>query len=225
MMKWLLLALLLVNGVAYFWLSSAQEQRLAREQRPPGVYTRDQHALALVSETRLGSQGVSSASQDCVLLGSISNKAKVSELAAVMAVGGVVALPRELVESSAPGYWVYIAAPEAEAELASLRNKLKLAEIDNFVFREGEMKGGVSLGFFSSYKNAVNQQDDLKKLGFTPDIVSVSSVNRSYWLEISKKAEARVQEKFWPALVLASLAGEVERRACEGGESRAKNID
>ena len=85
------------------------------------------------------------------------------------------------------------------------------------------MKGGVSLGFFSHHKNALTQQGDLKKLDFFAEIVTTSSVSRSYWLEISKEAESRVQENFWAALVLASLAGEVERRPCGAGESTVKN--
>ena len=221
-MKWLVMALLLVNGAAYFWLSNEQEQRLVREQRPPGVYTRSEKALTLVSEARLG-QGATIESRDCVLLGSIASKARARELSAVMALGGVLAVPRELVEGSAPGYWVYIAAPETKAGLKSLRAKLQSAQIEHFLFQEGEMKGGVSLGFFSHHKNALTQQGDLKKLDFFAEIVTTSSVSRSYWLEISKEAESRVQEKFWAALVLASLAGEVERRPCGAGESTVKN--
>ena len=221
-MKWLVMALVLVNGVAYFWLSSAQHQRLAREQRPPGVYTRSEKALALVSEARLG-RGATIESRDCLLLGSITSKARARELSAVMAVGGVLAVPRELVEGSAPGYWVYIAAPATKAALGSLRARLQSAQIESFLFQEGEVKGGVSLGFFSNHKNALTQQSELKKLDFFAEIVTTSSVNRSYWLEINKEAESRVQEKFWPALVLASLAGEVERRPCGEGESTVKN--
>ena len=224
-MKWLLMALLLVNGVAYFWLSNEQERRLTLDKRPPGVYTRDQNTLVLVSETRLGKRDVSSESSDCVLLGSISSKAKAQELSAVMAVGGVLALPRELVGSSAPGYWVYISAPQTAEELSSLRATLKAAQIESFIFREGEMKGGVSLGFFSSYKNAVKYRNQIRAIGVFPDIINTSSVNRSYWLEIRKTEMARVEEKYGVALALASLAGEVEHRPCSGGESTSENAD
>lgn len=224
-MKWLLIALLLVNGVAYFWLSGEQRQRLARDQRPPGVYTRKHDTLVLVAESQLDWQGVASPSRDCVLLGSISSSAKARELSAIMALDGISALPRERVESSASGYWVYLAAPALETELLVLRARLSAAQIDSFIFREGELKGNISLGFFTAYQNAINQQGEVRRLGFSPDIVSSSSVNRSYWLEISKTAEEQVEKKFWPALTLASLAGEVERRPCSSGEISPRKLN
>lgn len=224
-MKWLIIALLLVNGVAYFWLSGAQKQRLARESRPPGVYIREHDSLVLVSERQADSQRVTVNSGNCLLLGSFSSSAKARELAAVMALGGVSALPRELVDNATSGFWVYIAAPDQGNELETLRASLSAAQIDSFVFREGELQGNISLGFFASYQNALNQQVELKRLGFSAEIVSSASVNRSNWLEISKDAEHKVEEKFWPMLVLASLAGEVEQRPCVQGEISAKKPD
>lgn len=115
------------------------------------------------------------------------------------------------------GYWVYIPAIPTEAEanetLAKVREGVREARIpDAYVIRNSDSGNLVSLGVFSEISGVSRLRDEVRALGFEPQVVDRMSRATVYWIDI---ALAPGQALDFEALQPPGRIIRLEQRACD----------
>jgi cell division septation protein DedD len=115
------------------------------------------------------------------------------------------------------GYWVYIPAIASEAEanetLAKVREGVREARIpDAYVIRNSDSGNLVSLGVFSEISGVSRLRDEVRALGYEPQVVDRMSRATVYWIDI---ALAPGQALDFDALQPPGRIIRLEQRACD----------
>jgi hypothetical protein len=115
------------------------------------------------------------------------------------------------------GYWVYIPAIPTELEanetLAKVREGVRDARIpDAYVIRNSDSGNLVSLGVFSEISGVSRLRDEVRALGFEPQVVDRMSRATVYWIDI---ALAPGQALDFDALQPPGRIIRLEQHACD----------
>ena len=115
------------------------------------------------------------------------------------------------------GYWVYIPAipteQEANEALAKVREGVREARIpDAYVIRNSDSGNLVSLGVFSEISGVSRLRDEVRALGFEPQVVDRMSRATVYWIDIALASEQTLD---FDALQPPGRIIRLERRACD----------
>lgn len=79
-------------------------------------------------------------------------------------------------------YWVYIEPRSSRKEALALLRELQAKKIDSFVITEGELKNGLSLGFFKQKKSAKRIQNERIKEGYRAKLKIKQKTREQYWV-------------------------------------------
>ncbi|HVJ30176.1 MAG TPA: hypothetical protein VNA66_07700 [Gammaproteobacteria bacterium] len=115
------------------------------------------------------------------------------------------------------GYWVYLPAipteQEANETLAKVREGVRDARIpDAYVIRNSDSGNLVSLGVFSEISGVSRLRDEVRALGFEPQVVDRTTRATVYWIDIALAPEQTLDfETLRPPGRIIRL----EQRACE----------
>lgn len=115
------------------------------------------------------------------------------------------------------GYWVYIPAipteQEANETLTKVREGVREARIpDAYVIRNSDSGNLVSLGVFSEISRVSRLREEVRKLGFEPQVVDRTSRATVYWIDIALAAGQTLDfETLQPPGRIIRL----EQRACD----------
>jgi len=115
------------------------------------------------------------------------------------------------------GYWVYIPAipteQEANETLKKVREGVREARIpDAYVIRNSDSGNLVSLGVFSEISGVSRLREEVRALGFEPQVVDRTSRATVYWIDIALAGEQTLDfETLQPPGRIIRL----EQRACE----------
>jgi hypothetical protein len=115
------------------------------------------------------------------------------------------------------GYWVYIPAIATELEaneaLAKVRDGVRESRIpDAYVIRNSDSGNLVSLGVFSEISGVSRLRDEVRALGFEPQVVDRMSRATVYWIDIALAPEQTLD---FDALQPPGRIIRLEQRACE----------
>jgi hypothetical protein len=115
------------------------------------------------------------------------------------------------------GYWVYIPAipteQQANETLAKVREGVRDARIaDAYVIRNSDSGNLVSLGVFSEISGVSRLREEVRALGFEPQVVDRTSRATVYWIDI---ALAPGQTLDFDTLQPPGRIIRLEQRACE----------
>jgi hypothetical protein len=115
------------------------------------------------------------------------------------------------------GYWVYIPAipteQEANETLAKVREGVREARIpDAYVIRNSDSGNLVSLGVFSEISGVSRLRDEVRALGFEPQVVDRMSRATVYWIDIALAPEQTLD---FDTLQPPGRIIRLEQRACD----------
>jgi len=115
------------------------------------------------------------------------------------------------------GYWVYIPAipteQAANETLAKVREGVREARIpDAYVIRNSDSGNLVSLGVFSEISGVSRLRDEVRALGFEPQVVDRMSRATVYWIDIALAPEQKLD---FDALQPPGRIIRLEQRACD----------
>ncbi|WIO74512.1 SPOR domain-containing protein [Porticoccaceae bacterium LTM1] len=219
-MRWLLLTLLMCNGVMAYWLSGQQEQRQERFKAAP---VSSEKQLMLVSERPAHPEPLDDmvrhradvVAQKCLLIGPILSQDSANDLYVGMRAAGLAVEFWQKEREMEAGYWVYL-PPYESRELAQRRlNRLLSDGIDSFIFGEGELVNGISLGIYSSSDNASSRKQALERRGIRPQVRLATKTVVEYWLQFPAIDRALLASKFWSDLAEVAPNAEISEKSCE----------
>ena len=153
----------------------------------------------------------------CTSVGPFRELSQAASAAGTLRAAGYQPLQRVVEGDVWSGYWVYIPAipPEQEANetLAKVREGVREARIpDAYVIRNSDSGNLVSLGVFSEISGVSRLRDEVRALGFEPQVVDRTRRATVYWIDI---ALVSGQTLDFDTLQPPGRIIRLEQRACE----------
>jgi cell division septation protein DedD len=110
------------------------------------------------------------------------------------------------------GYWVYIQAIPTEAEANAILAKVREQGIaDSYVIPNSDSGNLVSLGVFSEITGVSSRRDQVRALGFEPQVVDRTRRATVYWVDVSLNPDQALD---FDALQPAGRIIRLEQRPC-----------
>jgi cell division septation protein DedD len=111
------------------------------------------------------------------------------------------------------GYWVYLPAIATEQEANEILTKVRAAGIpDSYVIPNSDTGNLVSLGVFSEISGVGRRRDEVRALGFEPQVVDRTRRATVYWVDVTLDEGQTLD---FDALQPPGRIIRLEQRACE----------
>ncbi|WP_426417953.1 SPOR domain-containing protein [Aestuariirhabdus sp. LZHN29] len=226
-MRWILLILLLANGVffSYQWyldsrvvdyrpeqavsaqgsgeplLLLTEEQKLKRKPRQPQPVVPQQ---AAVEDTGM-----------CIYLGpfqAVESAQTLHQRLTALNVGGEVQTVKVAGE---PDFWVYMKPLVSREEALRQLKELQRQKIDSFVVTQGEMENGISLGLFTKKASAERVLTRMQGAGYAAEMKLVERYRDEFWVTVTDAEARRVGEDVWEKIAKDYQFIEKEQNLCK----------
>jgi hypothetical protein len=199
--------------------TARQEQQPSADVTAAAAPSAEPAADAAAGEelAEAGGRSPAEAEARCTSVGPFRELAQAAAAAATLRSAGYQPLQRVVDGEIWSGYWVYIPAipteQEANEALAKVREGVREARIpDAYVIRNSDSGNLVSLGVFSEISGVSRLRDEVRALGFEPQVVDRTSRATVYWIDIALEPEQTLDfESLQPPGRIIRL----EQRACE----------
>jgi cell division septation protein DedD len=180
------------------------------EQPGVGEPPSDQPVVAAVED---GAAPAAPAAQSCTSVGPFRELSQAATAAAALRAAGHEPLQRVAEGDIWVGYWVYIPAIATEREATEVLAKVRAEGItDSYVIPNSDSGNLVSLGVFSEISGVSRRRDQVRALGFEPEVVDRTRRATVYWIDISLGADQTLD---FDSLQTPGRIIRLEQRACE----------
>jgi cell division septation protein DedD len=177
------------------------------EQPAVGEPPTEQPIVAAVEE------GAAAPAQSCTSVGPFRELSQAATAAAALRAAGHQPLQRVAEGDIWIGYWVYIPAIATEREANEILAKVRAEGItDSYVIPNSDSGNLVSLGVFSEISGVSRRRDQVRGLGFEPEVVDRTRRATVYWIDISLGADQALD---FDSLQTPGRIIRLEQRACE----------
>jgi cell division septation protein DedD len=172
----------------------------------PAPVPRDDSALAVVT-------GAAEPAAGCTSVGPFRELSQAATAAATLRNAGYQPVQRVGEGDVWIGYWVYIPAIATEQEANEILAKVRAEGIaDSYVIPNSDSGNLVSLGVFSEISGVGRRRDQVRALGFEPQVVDRTRRATVYWIDVTLAAG---QVLDFDALQPPGRIIRLEQRACE----------
>jgi hypothetical protein len=157
------------------------------------------------------------AEASCTSVGPFRELSQAATAAATLRNAGYEPLQRVVEGDVWSGYWVYIPAipteQQANETLTKIREGIREARIpDAYVIRNSDSGNLVSLGVFSEISGVSRLRDEVRALGFEPQVVDRTRRATVYWIDVALTADQTLD---FDALQPPGRIIRLEQRGCE----------
>jgi cell division septation protein DedD len=149
----------------------------------------------------------------CTSVGPFRELSQAATAAAALRAAGYQPLQRVAEGDIWIGYWVYIPAIATEREANEILAKVRAEGIaDSYVIPNSDSGNLVSLGVFSEISGVSRRRDQVRALGFEPEVVDRTRRATVYWIDISLGADQALD---FDSLQTPGRIIRLEQRDCE----------
>jgi hypothetical protein len=153
------------------------------------------------------------ATERCTSVGPFRELSQAATAAAALRTAGYQPLQRVAEGDIWIGYWVYIPGIATEREANEILAKVRQEGItDSYVIPNSDTGSLVSLGVFSEISGVSRRRDQVRALGFEPEVVDRTRRATVYWIDISLRAD---QPLDFDSLQMPGRIIRLEQRDCE----------
>jgi hypothetical protein len=157
------------------------------------------------------------AAASCTSVGPFRELSQAATAAATLRNAGYEPLQRVVEGDVWSGYWVYIPAipteQQADETLTKIREGIREARIpDAYVIRNSDSGNLVSLGVFSEISGVSRLRDEVRALGFEPQVVDRTRRATVYWIDVVLAPDQALD---FDALQPPGRIIRLEQRGCE----------
>jgi hypothetical protein len=212
-MKWIIYSLLLVNLGAAVWHYRMPLLAIGSVEQSQNPSTPE---LILLSERTPLESEVEGDHQRCYSLGPFSSETRADQAARLLAKQGLEVERKKSSERVREGFWVLLPPAESrEAARATIEQLKQKGEKDFFLVVTGDQLNGISLGVFSQTESAQRRLAQVKKMGFSPVVQTISLPNTDYWLQWPRTAPKTISDELILQLKQKNQEIGIVERRCE----------
>jgi cell division septation protein DedD len=156
---------------------------------------------------------VATVAMQCTSVGPFRELSQAATAAGALRTAGYQPLQRVAEGDIWIGYWVYIPAIATEAEANTILARMRAEGItDSYVIPNSDSGNLVSLGVFSEISGVGRRRDQVRALGFDPQVVDRTRRATVYWIDVTL---AEGQTLDFDALQPPGRIIRLEQRNCE----------
>jgi hypothetical protein len=225
-MRWVLIILLMLNGIYYLWQQSLQpsadvvqaSQRLALGESAKSLTLLRELELAVaISVTPPEVEAPSPVEKPaiCWSIGPFKEGLTVKQVMGRMEALDIILGHQEVIMQGAPSYWVHI-PPQASRDAAIKLHKALLAKkIDSFRIRDGELKDGISLGRFKDKARAEKLHKQRLGQGYKVEIKVVPKPYIELWAVFDTRKYGEFSDMLWDKVREGNKGLERHKNYCD----------
>lgn len=150
----------------------------------------------------------------CTLVGAFPSEAAANSFVQDLAAMGVASKVKNVLVSSAVGFWLHLPPLSSRKELLLRIAELQRQGIDSYVIPDGDLENGISLGMFSEEKRAVTLKNNIEQLGYQPKIAEVPREKRELWILLLPKESTKISDERWLTLLSAKELLQKQQNLC-----------
>jgi cell division septation protein DedD len=168
---------------------------------------------AVAAEASSAGEAAAAAGALCTSVGPFRELSQAATAAATLRAEGHEPIQRVAEGDIWIGYWVYIQAIPTEAEANDILAKMRAEGIaDSYVIPNSDSGNLVSLGVFSEISGVTRRREQVRALGFEPQVVDRTRRATVYWVDVTLEPSQTLD---FDALQPPGRIIRLEQRACE----------
>lgn len=217
MLRWLVIGLLLCNGLFFWWHRQAPIVVPEPKEEVAGA------RLVLLSEH--DGKGASSASADrvtpapsvpvCHMIGPFKEKISARQVKDRLRALDIEVVTYQLQIPEKPDYWVHLGPMRSRKEALDVLRELQSKKIDSFLITEGELVNGVSLGFFTREELARAVQKQRLEQGYDAKIRQVPRFSVQLWEVMDAEQYNKFSDELWQKVRAGTAGLELRKNSCD----------
>jgi cell division septation protein DedD len=227
MLRWLVLGLLLCNGIYFLWQLQGAPATVA-EPEPLAVQG---GPLVLLSETGQGRSGQAApaasvaeapAQPVCHMIGPFKERVSARQIKDRLQALDIKVDTYQINVPGKPDYWVHLGPMRSRKEALELLRELHSKNIDSFLITEGELLNGISLGFFSREDLAQAVLKQRREQGYDAKIQPVPRFSEELWDVFPEGEYDKFSDELWQQVRSGTQGLELRKNLCDAIASAEK---
>jgi hypothetical protein len=207
-MRWLLIFLLMCNGIYFLW------QHYLVTPEPAGQVATSQlqqsgESLVLISEVpaqesdlqaspeALGEPAEKKEPLLCLMIGPFKDEVTGKQVLTRLAALDIHPKMEAINVPGKPNYWVHIPPQSSRKVAIKLLRELQSKNIDSFLISKGELENGISLGIFTKLASAEGVSAKRVKEGYDARVLTVPSSRKELWAVFSAEQTEKFSDPLW----------------------------
>lgn len=225
-MRWLLIMLLMCNGIYFVWQHYlvVSPERAGQAVAPATVAGNSGVAtielleplpVAAVDNTAPVRESKREEQAVCWQIGpfgeEVSARQVVSRLDAMQ-----ISLQEQVVEvAGEPDYWVHIPPLPSRKLANAVLRELQAKKIDSFLITQGELNNGISLGIFTQQNRAEAVLAQRRQQGYAATIKQTERITRQIWLVYDSSQYGELSDELWETIEEGNKGLQRHKNFCE----------
>lgn len=240
MLRWLVLGLLLCNGIYFLWQHQAASVSVAAVE--PVKAQGD--PLVLLSEAGKGGAAQSApqpqedrpaepaappapiaeapAQPVCHMIGPFKERISARQVKDRLQALDITVNTYQLNVPSKPDYWVHLGPMRSRKEALEALRELHSKNIDSFLITEGDLVNGISLGFFTREDLAQAVLKQRRAQGYDAKIQEVPRFSEELWDVFAEGEYSKFSDQLWQEISAGTQDLELRKNLCDAIASAEK---
>ncbi len=230
MMKWLVLGLLLCNGIYFAWqynlkTPAAVDPQVGRAVSVAGgrlVLLREVEVNSGVRTVSVAPTPVSPAAAPsgpaiavCHMIGPFKEKISAHQVRDRLNTLDIMVNTYQVNTPDKPDYWVYLGPMRSHKEALDLLRELQGKKIDSFLIADGDLVNGISLGFFTKKELAQAVLKQRRGQGYDAKLREVSRFTQELWEVFADEQYAKFSDELWRQIKAGTQGVELRKNSCD----------
>ncbi|MBL4657896.1 MAG: hypothetical protein JKX73_07835 [Flavobacteriales bacterium] len=229
-MRWILIALLICNGVYFLWHNyllsndtpllgtsvysgNGNTAQIALLSEPSAFTTNVQVSVSEAS--KLNGRGDGNASTVCWLIGPFTEEVSSKQVVGRLEVLNISLQLTSLSITGRPDYWVHLEPLVSRRESIKLLRQLNAKNIDSFLITKGALENGISLGVFTQHKRAIKLSEERVAQGYEAKIKEIPRVHTQVWAVFDTGKYGKFTDKLWGVIKKGNSRLERQKNYCD----------
>lgn len=163
------------------------------------------------------SSAAASGTEKCELVGPFAELLHAEYLVERLTALEVESAVRQVEIADGKNYLVYLKPEMSEKEALRRLGEIQQSKsIDSYIIPSGDLANGISFGQFTSEKEAADKAEQIRAQGYAAEIKEIPKSHNETWVEVHQKAEQKLSEEKWLALLKDEKAIERRQNYCLG---------
>lgn len=220
MTKWVVLALLLGNGIYFLWQHNQRANEMGQVASAPA--TADGARLVLLSE---GSGSVAPPTPSarieepsmpiCHMIGPFREKISANQVRERLNALDIEVDTYQVNIPAKPDYWVHLGPMRSRKEALDILRELQAKQIDSFLITEGELVNGISLGFYTREELAQAVLKQRREQGYQANLRVVPRFSQELWEVFREGQYSKFSDDLWPKITAGTQGLELRKNSCD----------
>jgi cell division septation protein DedD len=241
MLRWLVLALLLCNGIYFIWqnyTAPVQGEAQAQAGAPEGARLvmlreggKDANGVPAATNATSASPAAAQSSSSvvempsapvCHMIGPFKEKISARQVKDRLQALEITVNTYQLNIPGKPDYWVHLGPMRSRKEALDLLRELHSKNIDSFLITEGDLVNGISLGFFTREELAQAVLKQRREQGYEAKIQQVPRFSEELWEVFGDGQYAKFSDELWQQIQSGTQGLELRKNLCDAIASAEK---